>query len=74
MVAAMGAFAVVAALERRARTGVGDDIDLSQIETLTTFIAGELVQAQVTGTDPLRRGNDRPGLCPHGLYPVPARR
>jgi crotonobetainyl-CoA:carnitine CoA-transferase CaiB-like acyl-CoA transferase len=69
MVAAMGAFAVVAALERRERTGVGDDIDLSQIETLTTCIAGELVHAQVTGADPPRRGNDRPGLCPHGLYP-----
>jgi crotonobetainyl-CoA:carnitine CoA-transferase CaiB-like acyl-CoA transferase len=69
MVAAMGAFAVVAALERRDATGAGDDIDLSQIETLTTFIAGELVQAQVTGEDPVRRGNDRAGLCPHGLYP-----
>ena len=69
MVAAMGAFAVVAALERRARTGLGDDIDLSQVETLTTFIAGELLQAQTTGADPHRRGNERSGLCPHGLYP-----
>jgi crotonobetainyl-CoA:carnitine CoA-transferase CaiB-like acyl-CoA transferase len=69
MVAAMGAFAIVAALERRAATGEGDYIDLSQIETLTTFIAGELVQAAVTGTDRERVGNQRPGLCPHGLYP-----
>jgi crotonobetainyl-CoA:carnitine CoA-transferase CaiB-like acyl-CoA transferase len=23
----------------------------------------------VTGQDPPRRGNDRPGWCPHGLYP-----
>jgi crotonobetainyl-CoA:carnitine CoA-transferase CaiB-like acyl-CoA transferase len=69
MVAAMGAFAMVAALERRARTGEGDFIDLSQIETLTTFISGELVQAQLTGIDRGRIGNDRPGLCPHGLFP-----
>jgi crotonobetainyl-CoA:carnitine CoA-transferase CaiB-like acyl-CoA transferase len=69
MVAAMGAFAILGALERRARTGEGDYIDLSQIETLTTFIAGELVQAQVTGTDRPRLGNERPGLCPHGLFP-----
>jgi len=69
MVAAMGAFAIVAALERRAATGEGDVIDLSQIETLTTFIAGELVQAAVTGTNRERVGNERPGLCPHGLYP-----
>jgi crotonobetainyl-CoA:carnitine CoA-transferase CaiB-like acyl-CoA transferase len=69
MVSAMGAFAIVAALERRAATGEGDYIDLSQIETLTTFIAGELVQAELTGVDPERVGNERPGLCPHGLYP-----
>jgi crotonobetainyl-CoA:carnitine CoA-transferase CaiB-like acyl-CoA transferase len=69
MAAAMGAFAVVAALERREATGEGDYIDLSQIETLTTYLAGELVQAATTGVDPERVGNDRPGLCPHGLYP-----
>src|SRR4051812_47761179 len=69
MAAAMGAFAVVAALERREATGEGDYIDLSQIETLTTYIAGELVQSATTGADPERVGNDRPGLCPHGLYP-----
>jgi crotonobetainyl-CoA:carnitine CoA-transferase CaiB-like acyl-CoA transferase len=69
MVAAMGAFAVVAALERRARTGESDVIDLSQIEALTTFIAGELIQAAVTGADPERVGNVRPGMGPHGLYP-----
>ena len=68
MVAAMGAFAIVAALERRAATGEGDSIDLSQIETLTTFITGELVQAAGTGGDGERRGNERPGLCPHGLF------
>ncbi len=69
MVAAMGAFAILGALERRTQTGEGDYIDLSQIETLTTFIAGELVQAQITGTDGQRLGNERPGLCPHGLFP-----
>jgi crotonobetainyl-CoA:carnitine CoA-transferase CaiB-like acyl-CoA transferase len=68
MVAAMGAFAILAALERRVRTGEGDYIDLSQIETLTTYISGELVQAMITGTDRERVGNERPGLCPHGLF------
>ena len=27
------------------------------------------MQAQVTGDDPERRGNVRPGLCPHDVYP-----
>jgi crotonobetainyl-CoA:carnitine CoA-transferase CaiB-like acyl-CoA transferase len=66
---AMGAFAVVAALERRERTGRGDFIDLSQIETLTTFIGGELLEPQLHGRDPERAGNERPGMAPHGLYP-----
>jgi len=69
MVGTMGALAIVAALERRAATGEGDVIDLSQIEVLTTYLGAELVQAQVTGHDPERRGNLRPGLCPHDLYP-----
>jgi crotonobetainyl-CoA:carnitine CoA-transferase CaiB-like acyl-CoA transferase len=69
MVGTMGALAIVAALERRAATGEGDVIDLSQIEVLTTYLGAELVQAQVTGHDPERRGNVRPGRCPHDLYP-----
>ncbi len=69
MVGTMGTLAIVAALERRAVTGEGDVIDLSQIEVLTTYLGAELVQAQLTGNDPKRRGNVRPGLCPHDLYP-----
>ena len=69
MVGTMGTLAIVAALERRAATGEGDVIDLSQIEVLTTYLGAELVQAQVTGNDPERRGNVRPGLCPHDVYP-----
>ena len=65
----MGAFAVLAALERRARTGRGDRIDLSQIETLTSLIGGELIGAQLSGRDPQRRGNQRPGFEPQGLFP-----
>ena len=64
-----GAFAVLAALERRARTGRGDRIDLSQIETLTSLIGGELIEAQLSGRDPRRQGNQRPGFEPQGLFP-----
>jgi crotonobetainyl-CoA:carnitine CoA-transferase CaiB-like acyl-CoA transferase len=69
MVGTMGTLAIVAALERRALTGEGDVIDLSQIEVLTTYLGAELVQAQITGHDPARLGNVRPGRCPHDLYP-----
>jgi crotonobetainyl-CoA:carnitine CoA-transferase CaiB-like acyl-CoA transferase len=66
---AMGAFAVLAALHRRETTGKGDYIDLSQIETLTNFVASELVDASLNGRDAERRGNDRPGFEPHGVFP-----
>ncbi len=66
---AMGTVAVLAALHQRDRTGTGDYIDLSQIETLTTFIAAELVDAQLNGRDGERRGNDRDHAVPHGVFP-----
>jgi benzylsuccinate CoA-transferase BbsF subunit len=66
---AMGTVAVLAALHQRERTGIGNYIDLSQVETLTTFIAAELVDAQLNGRDGQRRGNDRDHAVPHGVFP-----
>jgi crotonobetainyl-CoA:carnitine CoA-transferase CaiB-like acyl-CoA transferase len=70
LVGAMGALAVVAAIERRERTGVGEFIDLSQCEVLTDLIGGELVDAQLSArSTPARRGNRRPGVVPQGVFP-----
>jgi crotonobetainyl-CoA:carnitine CoA-transferase CaiB-like acyl-CoA transferase len=69
MAGAMGVVAVLAALHKREATGRGDHIDLSQIETLTTFLSAQLVDATINGRDAERRGNERPGLSPHGLFP-----
>lgn len=66
---AMGAVAVLAALERREVTGRGDHVDLSQIETLTTFLGRELLDAQLHGRQGERRGNQRAGMVPHGVFP-----
>jgi crotonobetainyl-CoA:carnitine CoA-transferase CaiB-like acyl-CoA transferase len=66
---AMGTVAVLAALHQRQTTGRGNYIDLSQIETLTTFIAAELLDAQMNGRDGERRGNDRDDAVPHGVFP-----
>lgn len=66
---AIGALAVVAALERREKTGVGEFIDLSQCEVLTDLIGGELVDAQLSqGRTAGRRGNRRPGCVPQGAF------
>ena len=70
LIGSMGALAVLASVERRERTGVGEFIDLSQCEALTDLIGGELVDAQLSHRPtPVRRGNRRPGLVPHGVFP-----
>jgi benzylsuccinate CoA-transferase BbsF subunit len=63
-----GAFAVLAALMHRARTGEGQYIDLSQWDT-SVAVLGEGVLAQVmNGTQPPRQGNRDPYMAPHGLF------
>jgi benzylsuccinate CoA-transferase BbsF subunit len=63
-----GAFAVLAALMHRARTGEGQYIDLSQWET-SVVVLGEGVMEQVmNGTQPPRMGNRDPYMVPHGLF------
>lgn len=63
-----GAFAILAALMHRARTGEGQYIDMSQLETSIALL-GEGVMAQVmNGVQPPRIGNRDPHLAPHGLF------
>jgi benzylsuccinate CoA-transferase BbsF subunit len=63
-----GAFAVLAALMHRARTGEGQYIDLSQWDT-SVAILGEGVMEQVMNeAQPPRMGNRDPYMAPHGLF------
>jgi benzylsuccinate CoA-transferase BbsF subunit len=63
-----GAFAILAALMHRARTGEGQYIDLSQLETSIALV-GEGVMTQImNGAPPPRIGNRDPYLAPHGLF------
>ncbi|MFC5819051.1 CoA transferase [Nonomuraea harbinensis] len=63
------AAAVITALERRDRTGEGQYIDLSQMETALMFLAPELVDHQRTGRVATRDGNRSRGAAPHGVFP-----
>ncbi|PZG09650.1 CaiB/BaiF CoA transferase family protein [Nonomuraea aridisoli] len=63
------ATAVLAALEHRDRTGQGQYIDLSQLETGLMFLAPELVGHQLTGRIATRDGNRGPHAAPHGVFP-----
>ena len=63
------AFAIMAALAYRARTGNGQFIDISQSETLTSTIPEAVLDYSVNGRIPERIGNQDALMSPHGCYP-----
>jgi len=66
--ATMSAFALLAALNQRARTGEGQHIDLSSAESVTCLIGHLFAEYQITGRLPRRRGNDDGHMAPHNSY------
>ena len=64
-----GAIAVLAALVRRRRTGVGAYIDLSQYEAGLQFMAPALMDLFANGRVASRNGNRHPIAAPHGVFP-----
>ena len=64
----MGAVAVMVALHRRHRTGKGQRIDLSQMEAITTFMGGPIMDYTMNKRLQPRRGNRHPDMAPYGVY------
>lgn len=65
-----GLLAVLAALDHRERTGLGQHLDLSQAEASLHFIAPALLDAEVNGRDMSAKGNSDAEMAPHGVYPL----
>ncbi len=63
------AFAVMAALRRRERTGLGELIEFAQAENLLNYIGEYLVDASLTGLAHERTTNRHPHRAPQGVYP-----
>jgi benzylsuccinate CoA-transferase BbsF subunit len=63
-----GAFAVLAALLHRKRTGEGQYIDLSLWEASSALLPDAILEAQMNGADPPRDGNRHPRMAPHGVF------
>jgi crotonobetainyl-CoA:carnitine CoA-transferase CaiB-like acyl-CoA transferase len=59
---------ILAALERRRRTGTGDFVDVSMLGVLTSLVATEDWQALADLGQPLRTGPTLPRLAPFGVY------
>jgi benzylsuccinate CoA-transferase BbsF subunit len=63
-----GAFAVLAALYHRARTGEGQYIDLSQWEASVAMVTEGILDYEMNGREPERIGNRDPWMAPHGVF------
>jgi benzylsuccinate CoA-transferase BbsF subunit len=64
-----GAFALLAALRHRRRTGEGQFIDLAQTEPTMALLGPALMDYTVNGRIQERQGNEHPRAAPHGVYP-----
>ena len=67
-VGATSAFAVLAALHHKQRTGEGQNIDLSSTEVMSSMMGDAFLEHSVTGRVPQRIGNRDIAMAPHGCY------
>lgn len=64
-----GAFAVLAALEQRRRTGEGQQIELSMIDMAVNVAVEQVLEHAAYGYLMVRDGNRGPAAAPQGAYP-----
>lgn len=60
---------ILAALDYRRRTGIGQHIDVSQLETALQFVAPLMLDRANNNREAARTGNRHPSAAPHGAYP-----
>ena len=61
-------FAVLCALHRRSKTGLGQYIDLAMTEAMMTLMPEAIIDYTLNGREGQRRGNQDPLKSPHGVY------
>ena len=66
--AVQAALGALAALEHRHRTGEGQFVDVSQIDSSTATLGQPLLDQQLAGIVAGPQGNTHPALFPHGIY------
>ncbi len=64
-----GAAALLVALRHQKRTGEGQLVDISQVESMFPLAAHGILEFAATGEAPARRGNASQTMAPHGTYP-----
>ena len=64
----MAANAILAALYARERSGQGQHIDISLLETQVSWLANVGTAALLTGNEPARHGNAHPTIVPYQIF------
>jgi crotonobetainyl-CoA:carnitine CoA-transferase CaiB-like acyl-CoA transferase len=64
-----GCASLLTALVHRRRTGEGQYVNVSMVESMLQLATPALLQYQIDSAVPLRRGNRHPVFAPHGIYP-----
>ena len=64
----MAANALLAALYARERTGAGQHIDISLLETQISWLGNVGTAHLLTGVDPQRYGNEHPTIVPYSVF------
>ena len=59
---------ILAALRHAERTGEGQHVDVSLVDTQTAWLINEGVAHLTTGENPKRRGNGHPTIVPYGVF------
>jgi len=62
--------AILAALHERARTGRGQHVEASLLDTVVATLANQASQFLLTGETPLRLGNAHPNIAPYQDFPT----
>jgi formyl-CoA transferase len=62
--------AVCAALAHRAKSGVGQHLDLALLDSLVAVLANQGANFLATGKSPGRLGNDHPNIAPYQVLPT----
>lgn len=65
---AHGAFAVLAALRHKRKTGQGQFVDMSQWEATLQMVGDSVLGYQLSGKEPEPLGNRHLRMSPHGLF------
>lgn len=61
---------VLAAVEQRHRTGLGQHLDMSLLDCASAMLANQNMNYLATGTSPNRKGNAHPNIAPYQVVPT----